>query len=71
MLSKNLLGYPRQLVLTIHFIPEVAVCISKLQPNYLLVMTSLENAKKKFEVYLRKKIILHQGHLSKLITRLT
>lgn len=51
MLSKNLQGYPRQLVLTIHFIPEVAVCISKLQPNYLLVMTSLENAKKKFEVY--------------------
>ena len=49
MLSKNLLGYPRQLVLTIHFIPEV--CISKLQPNYLLVMTSLENAKKKFEVH--------------------
>ena len=51
MLSKNLQGYPRQLVLTIHFIPEVAVCISKLQPNYLLVMNSLENAKKKFEVY--------------------
>ena len=46
MLSKSLLDYPRQLVLTIHFIPEVAVCISKLQPNYLLVMTLLENAKK-------------------------